>query len=111
MAGEADWAPLLLAAAAGLSMRIAGVLMARRMRPDHPFVAWAGALAGATLAAFVVIALVSPSSPAASVPPLVRAVGLGAALLAYFRWGLLAGLAAGITVLSLLAAALAGQNL
>jgi len=99
-----DWAPLLVAAALGLAMRIAGVLMARRLRPDHPFVAWAAAVAGATVAVFVAMALLSPSGGAATVPPLARAAGLVAGLLAYARWGLLAGLGGGVGVLTLIAA-------
>lgn len=100
-----DWTPLLLAAVLGLSLRLGGVLLARRLRADHPVVRWAAAVAGATIAAFVVVALVAPpASVAAAVPPVARAAGVLAGLAAQFRFGLLGGLVAGLAVLSLVAA-------
>ncbi|WP_431280949.1 hypothetical protein ACQW02_16195 [Humitalea sp. 24SJ18S-53] len=100
-----DWTPLLVAAALGLALRVGGVLLARRLRADHPVVRWAAAVAGATIAAFVVAALVAPpAAVAAAVPPVARAAGVAAGLAAQLRFGLLAGLVAGLGVLSLVAA-------
>ena len=99
-----DWTPLLLAAGLGLGLRLAGVFLARRLRPDHPAVRWASAVAGATIAAFVMVALIAPPGAAASVPPLARAAGLAAGLAAQWRFGLLAGLVVGLGVLTVVAA-------
>ncbi|MBY0336757.1 MAG: AzlD domain-containing protein, partial [Acetobacteraceae bacterium] len=54
---EAALALLILACAA---MRGAGLLVAGRLRPDHPLVQWAASVALATLAAFVLLAIVAP---------------------------------------------------
>ncbi len=99
-----DWTPLLLAAGLGLGLRLAGVFLARHLRPDHPAVRWAAAVAGATIAAFVMIALIAPPGAAASVPPVARVAGLVSGLVAQWRFGLLAGLVAGLAVLTLVAA-------
>jgi hypothetical protein len=101
---EADLA-LLLTALACLALRVAGVLVAGALRPDHPFVAWAGAVSQATLAAFVALAVAAPSGALAGVPLAARAGALAAALLAYAASGrrLLPAMLAGLAAVLLLA--------
>jgi hypothetical protein len=99
---EADVA-LLLTALACLALRVAGVLVAGALRPDHPFVAWASAVSQATLAAFVALAVVAPSGALAGVPLPARAGALAAALAAYAVLGrrLLPAMLAGLAVVLL----------
>ena len=87
---------LILLALAGAVLRALGLLLAGRMQPDHPFVRWAGAVALATLAAFVAAAVFTT---AGAVPLLARGAGIAAAL-AWLGWrgGLLAPLLAGFGV-------------
>jgi hypothetical protein len=100
---EADLA-LLLTALCCLALRVAGVLVAGALRPDHPFVAWASAVSQATLAAFVARAVAAPSGALAGVPLAARVGALAAALLAYTAFGrrllpaMLAGLAVALLV-------------
>ena len=53
-----------LTALAMLALRAAGLAVAGALRADHPFVAWATAVSQATLAAFVVLAVVAPPAGA-----------------------------------------------
>jgi hypothetical protein len=76
---EADWA-LLAVALAGQGLRALGLLLAGPLRPDHPFIRWAASVAQATLAAFVVLAVVAPSGALAGVPGPARLAGAAAAL-------------------------------
>jgi hypothetical protein len=101
---EADLA-LLLTALACLALRVAGVLVAGALRPDHPFVAWAGAVSQATLAAFVALAVAAPAGARAGVARAARAGALAAALLAYAASGrrLLPAMLAGLAAVLLLA--------
>ncbi|WP_128080025.1 AzlD domain-containing protein [Roseicella frigidaeris] len=99
---------LALSIAAMLGLRALGLLVAGRLRPDHPLIAWASAVSQATLSAFVALAVVLPGGAAASLPLAARLVGLAAGLLAWW-WGggrllpaLLAGLAALVAVRALL---------
>ena len=94
----ADWA-LLAVALAGQLLRAAGLLLAGPLRPDHPFIAWAGAVAQATLAAFVVLAVVTPAGALATVPAIARCTGAAIALAVLLLPGrdrLLAALLAGL---------------
>lgn len=75
----ADWA-LLTVAAACQAMRAVGLLLAGPLRPDHPFIRWAASVAQATLAAFVVLAVVAPTGTMAGIPWPARLAGAGAAL-------------------------------
>lgn len=76
---EADWA-LLAVALAGQGLRALGLVLAGPLRPDHPFIRWAASVAQATLAAFVVLAVVAPTGALAGVPGLARLVGAAVAL-------------------------------
>lgn len=97
MAG-ADLALVLLVLAC-LVLRAAGLLVAGRLRPDHPFVRWAASVALATLAAFIAAAVVMPTGMLASISFPARLLGLIVAIGWMLRWGgmlgpLVAGLAA-----------------
>lgn len=59
-----------------LGLRGAGLLLGGALRPDHPFIAWASAVSVATLAAFVVLALVTPTGLLATVPWPARLAGV-----------------------------------
>lgn len=95
MAG-ADLALVLLILACAL-LRAVGLLVAGRLRPDHPFVRWAASVALATLAAFISIAILAPSGLLATVALPARLAGLVTAL-AWLAWrgGMLAPLLAGL---------------
>ena len=99
---------LLLTALACLGLRLAGVWLAGGLTADHPAIAWATAVAQATLAAFVALAIVAPAGALAEVPLAARLAGLGvgvAVLLAMRRRllpALLAGLAAMLAVRALI---------
>lgn len=95
MAG-ADLALVLLILACAL-LRAAGLLVAGRLRPDHPFVRWAASVALATLAAFITVAILAPSGMLASIALPARLLGLVTAL-AWLGWrgGMLAPLMAGL---------------
>ncbi|MBW8270793.1 hypothetical protein [Caldovatus aquaticus] len=102
---DADLA-LLLTALACLALRIAGLAVAGALRPDHPFVAWAAAVAQATLAAFVVLAVAAPSGALAALPLAARIAALAAGLIGYAAFGrrLLPALLVGLAALVLLRA-------
>lgn len=91
---------LLLTALACLGLRLAGVWLAGGLSTEHPAIAWATAVAQATLAAFVTLAIIAPAGTLAEVPLAARLAGLGtgvAVCLWRRRWllpALLAGLAA-----------------
>ena len=88
---------LLLLILACLLLRAAGLLVAGRLRPDHPFVRWAASVALATLAAFIVAAVVAPTGLLASIPVAARALGLTVALGWHgWRGGLLEPMLAGL---------------
>jgi hypothetical protein len=95
---------LVLTAACCLALRLAGVWLAGGLTTDHPVIGWATAVAQATLAAFVTLAVVAPAGALAEVPLAARLAGLGvgvAACLAMHRRmlpALLAGLAAMLAV-------------
>lgn len=101
MAG-AELALLLLILACAL-LRAAGLLVAGRLRPDHPFVRWAASVALATLAAFITVAILAPSGMLASIALPARLAGLVVAL-AWLGWrgGMLAPLLAGLGATALL---------
>jgi hypothetical protein len=92
---------LLLAAAAMLLLRGAGMLVAGALRPNHPLIAWATAVSQATLAAFVTLAVVAPVGAVGSIPMVARLAGLAAGLLAFtvLRGRLLPALAVGLAAL------------
>jgi uncharacterized membrane protein len=90
-----------------LALRVAGVWLAGGLTTEHPGIAWATAVAQATLAAFVMLAIVAPAGALAEVPLSARLAGLGvgvAACLALRRRllpALLAGLLAMLVVRAL----------
>ncbi|MEO3471104.1 AzlD domain-containing protein [Roseomonas sp. CAU 1739] len=67
---------LLVTALACLGLRLAGVLLAGGLSTDHPLIAWATAVAQATLAAFVTLAIVAPNGALAEIPLNARLAGL-----------------------------------
>ncbi len=91
------WVSLLVLAAAGLGLRVAGLVLARGLSAQHPVIAWATAVSQATLAAFVVFAFLAPAGPLAAVPLTARVAGvaLGLVVLWLARGRLLPALAAG----------------
>lgn len=94
--GGTDLALLLLILAC-LLLRAAGLLVAGRLRADHPFVRWAAAVALATLAAFIMAAVVAPSGALAGIPWPARLAGVVTAILWMMRrGGMLAPLVAGL---------------
>lgn len=99
---------LVLTAAACLALRLAGVWLAGGLSTDHPVIAWATAVAQATLAAFVALAIVAPAGALAEVPLAARLAGLGvgvAACLALHKRmlpALVTGLAAMLAVRAML---------
>lgn len=101
----ADLALLLLVLAC-LVLRAAGLLVAGRLRPDHPFVRWAVSVSLATLAAFIAVAIAAPTGLLAGVPLAARLFGLAVAI-AWMLWrgGMLAPLLAGLTATAALDAA------
>ena len=98
---------LLLTALACLGLRLAGVWLAGGLSTEHPAIAWATAVAQATLAAFVTLAVIAPAGALAEVPLAARLAGLCtgiAVCLVKRRWllpALLAGLAAMLAVRAL----------
>ncbi len=97
MAG-ADLA-LILLILAGALLRAAGLLVAGRLRPDHPFVRWAASVALATLAAFIVLAILAPGGALAGIPWWARGAGVLAALAwMRLRGGMLGPLLMGLAV-------------
>lgn len=95
--GEAELA-LLLAAAAGLALRLSGLLVAGVLRADHPFIAWATDVSLATLAAFAVLAILVPGGLLAEVPLAARLAGVATGAAGYMAFGrrLLPALGAGL---------------
>lgn len=89
---------LLLTALAGLALRGAGLALGGALRPDHPAIAWAGAVSVATLSAFVVMAVVAPSGALATVPWPARGAGAVSAAVGWvaFRGRLLPAMLAGL---------------
>ena len=98
---------LVLTALACLGLRLLGVWLAGGLSTEHPVIAWATAVAQATLAAFVTLAIIAPAGALAEVPLTARLAGLGtgiAVCLVKRRWllpALLAGLAAMLLVRAL----------
>lgn len=91
---------LILTALACLGLRGGGVLLAGGFSSDHPLIAWATAVAQATLAAFVALAVLAPTGALAEVPLAARLGGLTVGVVVCLAYGrrmlpaLLAGLAA-----------------
>lgn len=85
-----------LTALAMLALRGGGLLVAGVLRADHPAIAWAAAVAQATLAAYVALAIATPERLAA--------LAVGAAVLAVTGGRLLLGLAAGLVAATVLRA-------
>lgn len=98
---------LAATALACLALRLAGVWLAGSLSTEHPVIAWATAVAQATLAAFVVLAIVAPAGTLAEVPLAARLAGLGVGVAVCLAFGrrmlpaLLAGLAAMLLVRAL----------
>ena len=99
--GDAATVALLLAAAAMLALRGAGMLLAGTLRPDHPFIQWAASVSQAVLAAFVTLAVIAPSGALASLPFPARLAGLAAGVAAHAASGgrMLPSLGAGLAAL------------
>lgn len=89
---------LLLTALGGLGLRLLGVWLAGGLSTEHPAIAWATAVAQATLAAFVTLAIIAPAGALAEVPLAARLVGLvvGVSLCLTMRQRLLPALIAGL---------------
>lgn len=103
--GGADLALVLLILACVL-LRAAGLLVAGRLRPDHPFIRWAVSVSLATLAAFIAVAIVAPTGLLAGIPLAPRLSGLAVAIAWMLRrGGLLAPLLAGLAATAALDAA------
>ncbi|UPY37789.1 AzlD domain-containing protein [Sediminicoccus sp. KRV36] len=102
--GGAELALLLLILAC-IGLRGAGLLVAGRLRPDHPLIRWAASVALATLAAFIALAILAPGGGLASIPAAARIAGLCAAIaMLTWRGGLLQPLLAGLALTLLVAA-------
>jgi hypothetical protein len=101
---------LLLTALACLALRLAGVWLAGGMSVEHPAIAWATAVAQATLAAFVALAIVAPAGALAEVPLAARLAGLGVGVAVCLGFGrrLLPSLLAGLAAMLLVRAVLHG---
>jgi len=98
---------LLLLILAGVALRGGGMVVAGRLRPDHPAVRWAASVALATLAAFVFASVFAPTGALAGIPFAARLAGLAAALAVLaWRGGLLTPLLGGLCVTLALTAAL-----
>jgi len=97
---------LLLTALICLGLRLVGVWLAGGLSTEHPAIAWATAVAQATLAAFVTLAIISPAGALADVPLAARLAGLatGMAVCLTKRQWLLPALLAGITTMLLVRA-------
>lgn len=89
---------LLATVLLGLGLRATGLLLGGALRPDHPFIAWAGAVSVATLAAFVALAILAPAGLLATVPLGARLAGVAAGALGYLatRGALLPAMLAGM---------------
>lgn len=97
---------LLLTALACLGLRLAGVWLAGGLSTEHPAIAWATAVAQATLAAFVTLAIVAPTGALAEVPMAARLGGLtvGIAVCLTDRRRLLPALLTGLAAMLVLRA-------
>lgn len=99
---------LALTALACLGLRLAGVWLAGGLSTEHPAIAWATAVAQATLAAFVALAIVAPAGALAELPLLARLAGLAVGVIVCLAFrrrmlpALLAGLAAMLAVRAML---------
>lgn len=92
---------LALTALACLGLRLAGVWLAGGLSTEHPAIAWATAVAQATLAAFVAMAIVAPAGALAEVPLVARLAGLavGVTVCLAFRRRMLPALLAGLVTM------------
>jgi hypothetical protein len=97
---------LALTAIACLLLRSAGVWLAGGLGADHPVIAWATAIAQATLSAFVMLAIIAPSGALADVPLAARLGGLGVAVCLAFGRNLLPALLVGVAAMLALRALL-----
>jgi hypothetical protein len=99
---------LLLTALACLGLRLAGVWLAGGLSTEHPAIAWATAVAQATLAAFVTLAIVAPAGALAEVPLVARLAGLGVGVAACLarRKRMLPALLAGLVAMLVVRAVL-----
>jgi hypothetical protein len=99
---------LALTALACLGLRLAGVWLAGGLGTAHPAIAWATAVAQATLAAFVTLAIVAPAGALAAVPLAARLAGLLVGVLVCLGYGrrMLPALVAGLTAMLLVRAVL-----
>lgn len=104
MLNAADLALVLLILACA-AMRAVGLLVAGRLRTDHPFVRWAASVALATLTAFVLAAVIAPGGILAAIPLVSRMAGLAASVaILFWRGGLLLPVLGGLAVTLALAA-------
>ena len=107
---EAADIALALTAIACLLLRSTGVWLAGGFGGDHPVIAWATAIAQATLAAFVTLAITAPTGALANVPLAARLCGLGVGVMVCLTFGrnLLPALVVGLVAMLALRALLAG---
>lgn len=94
---------LAATALACLALRLAGVWLAGSLSTEHPAIAWATAVAQATLAAFVTLAIVAPAGTLAEVPLVARLAGLGVGVAICLGFGrrMLPALLSGLVVMQL----------
>lgn len=93
---------LVLTAVSCLALRLVGVWLAGGLSTEHPAIVWATAVAQATLAAFVALAIISPAGALADVPLMARLAGLAIGIvvcLTDHRRRLLPALLAGLAVM------------
>ncbi|WP_426955394.1 hypothetical protein [Muricoccus radiodurans] len=95
------WWPLLVTAAAMALLRGVGLALAWRLDARHPAIAWAAAVSEAALAAWVVLAMVTPGGPW-SVTARLAALAVAVGVFAAAGRRLLPALAAGLAVAALL---------
>ncbi|MGE4218655.1 MAG: AzlD domain-containing protein [Alphaproteobacteria bacterium] len=99
MADEAYlWLLVGLGFLATYALRIGGVLIAGRIRPDGAAIGWINAVAVAIAAGLGVRVIVSPGGALAETPTLFRLVSLAIAFVIFFGFGrnVLLGMAAGV---------------
>ena len=86
--GQASiWLALAVGAVATYVWRALGVVLAGRMAPTGPLVAWMGCVAYAMLAGLIFRMILQPIGPLAETSMLVRVVGAGLAFALFYGLG------------------------
>lgn len=87
MNGEAGWAALGVAVGATYFWRVAGILVASRIKPDSDLAKWFTAVAYAVLAGLIARMIVLQDGALASAPVSDKIAGLAIGMTAYFVSG------------------------